>query len=57
LSPSATSIIVLTATVVSVIAGKIHAVPALYPIASMRSRNARKLTANAPTPTAPTAQR
>jgi hypothetical protein len=59
LSPSATSIIVLTATAVSMIAGKAHAVSALYPMASMRSRSARKLTANAPAPmavVAPTAR-
>ena len=59
LSPSATSIRVLTATAVSMIAGKIHAVVALYPMACIRSRSARKLTANAPTPmtaVAPTAQ-
>ena len=55
LSPSATSIRVLTATAVSMIAGKIHAVAELYPMARIRSRSARKLTANAPTPMAATA--
>ena len=60
LSPSATSMRVLTATAVSMIAGKTHAVAELYPMACIRSRSARKLTANAPTPmaaTAATAQR
>ena len=47
LSPSATSIRVLTATAVSMIAGKIHAVAELYPMTRIRSRSARKLTANA----------
>jgi hypothetical protein len=46
---------VLTATAVSMIAGKIQAISELYPIACIRSRNARKLTANAPTPMAATA--
>jgi hypothetical protein len=54
LSPSATSIRVLTATAVSMIAGNIHAVAEPYPIASIRSRSARKLTANALTPMAAT---
>jgi hypothetical protein len=60
LSPSATSIMVLTATAASMIAGKIHAVAELYPMSPIRSRSAGKLTANAPTPmtaTALTAQR
>lgn len=42
LSPSATSIRVLTATAVSMIAGKIHAVAELYPMTRIRSRSARK---------------
>ena len=46
---------VLTATAVSMIAGKIQAVVLLYPMACIRSRSARKLTANAPTPMAATA--
>jgi len=50
LSPSATSIMVLTATAVSMIAGKIHAVAELYPMTRIRSRSARKLTENAPVP-------
>ena len=55
LSPSATSIKVLTATAVSMIAGKIHAVAEPYPMTRIRSRSARKLTANAPAPMAATA--
>jgi hypothetical protein len=47
LSPSATSIMVLTATAVSIIAGKIHAVAELYPMARIRSRSVRKLTGSA----------
>ena len=43
---------VLTATAVSMMAGKAHAVVELYPMASIRSRSARKLTANAPAPMA-----
>jgi hypothetical protein len=46
---------VLTATAVSMIAGKTDAVAELYPMARIRSRSARKLTANAPTPMAATA--
>jgi len=46
---------VLTATAVSMIAGKIHAVAELYPTARIRSRSARKLAANAPAPMAATA--
>jgi hypothetical protein len=46
---------VLTATAVSMIAGKIHAVAGLYPITCIKSRSARKLNANAPTPMAATA--
>jgi len=38
LSPSATSIRVLTATAISMIAGNIHAVAELYPMARIRSR-------------------
>jgi hypothetical protein len=55
LSPSATGIRVLTATAVSMIAGKTHAVALLYPITRIRSRSARKLTAKAPMPMAATA--
>jgi hypothetical protein len=44
LSPSATSIRVLTATAVSMIVGKIHAVAELYPMTRIRSLSARKLT-------------
>ena len=50
LSPSARSIKVLTATAVSTMAGKAHAVAGVYPMASIRSRRATKLTANAPAP-------
>ncbi len=46
LSPSATSIRVLTATAVSMIVGKIHAVAELYPMTRIRSLSARKLTEN-----------
>jgi hypothetical protein len=44
LSPSATSIRVLTPTATSMIAGKMHAVAELYPMARIRSRSAGKLT-------------
>ena len=50
LSPRAKSIKVLTATAVSTMAGKAHAVAGVYPMASIRSRRARKLTENAPAP-------
>ena len=55
LSPSATSIMVLTATAVSMIAGKIHAHAGGVPVWISRSRRARKLSMNAPAPMTATA--
>jgi hypothetical protein len=56
LSPTATNIRVLTATVVSTITGKTHAVAGLYPMACIRSCSARKLSTKAPIPMAATGQ-
>jgi len=57
LSPSATSIMVLTATAVSMIAGKTQAVAEPYPMTSIRSRSAKKLTARHCTPSTFTSQK